>query len=104
MSYGTTVAVAVLAIICALLLVVDLVRGRRRRGTVGLVLLGIPGIRNGARTLPLRIGGRMATLPYAGAAEEAPKEWALSFGTGFTLAAEQRLPQAEGRPLLGGDR
>jgi hypothetical protein len=52
------------------------------------------GLRNGARTLPLRIGGRMGTLPYAGATEEAPKEWAVSFGTGFTLATEQRLPQA----------
>jgi hypothetical protein len=39
LSYGTTVAVAVLAIVCALLLVVDLARGRRRRGAVGLILL-----------------------------------------------------------------
>ncbi|HEX6694963.1 MAG TPA: hypothetical protein VF035_09730 [Longimicrobiales bacterium] len=52
------------------------------------------GMRNATRTLPLRLGGRMGTLPYAGATEEAPKEWAVSFGTGFTLATEQRLPQA----------
>jgi hypothetical protein len=39
LPYGTTIAVAVLAIACALLLVVDLARGHRRRGTVGLILL-----------------------------------------------------------------
>lgn len=41
MSYGTTVAVAVLAILCAVLLVMDFVRGHRHRGTIGLALLAI---------------------------------------------------------------
>lgn len=39
MSFGITVTVAVLALLAAAILVVDLVRGARRRAVVGLVLL-----------------------------------------------------------------
>jgi hypothetical protein len=39
LSFGLTIAVAICAILCAAFLVYDLVRGYRRRGIVGLVLL-----------------------------------------------------------------
>jgi len=39
LPHGTTVAVAGLALICAILLLFDLLRGNRRRGMVGFVLL-----------------------------------------------------------------
>jgi hypothetical protein len=41
LSQGTTIAVAVCAILAALLFVVDLVRGRHRRGGVGLLVLAV---------------------------------------------------------------
>ncbi len=39
MSFSVTIAVAVLAAACAILLVIDLLRGRRRRAVIGFVLL-----------------------------------------------------------------
>jgi hypothetical protein len=39
LSQGTTIAVAVCAIVAALLFAIDLVRGRRRRGAIGLLAL-----------------------------------------------------------------
>lgn len=39
MSFGITVTVLVLAVLCAAILVFDLVRGARRRAAIGLVLL-----------------------------------------------------------------
>lgn len=39
MPTGTTIAIGVFAIICAAILVVDLVRGNRTRGLIGLALL-----------------------------------------------------------------
>ena len=52
------------------------------------------GMRSGARVFPLRLGYRMAELPYAGIGESAPKEWAFSAGSGFTLATDAGVPQA----------
>lgn len=52
------------------------------------------GLRTGTRVYPFRAGFRSLDLPYAGAAEAAPKETAFSFGTGFVLATDQGLPQA----------
>jgi hypothetical protein len=39
LSKGATIGVVFFAILCAALFLIDLVRGRRRRGAVGLVLL-----------------------------------------------------------------
>lgn len=41
MSYWVTIAVAVAAIIAALLFIIDIVRGERRRGVICLVLLAV---------------------------------------------------------------
>jgi hypothetical protein len=41
LSSGLTIAVAVLAVLCAALLIFDFIGGRRRRAIVGLVLLAI---------------------------------------------------------------
>ena len=39
MSNATTIAVAVLAVLCAIMLVLDYLRGSRRRAVIGLVVL-----------------------------------------------------------------
>lgn len=39
MSRGVTIGVVVFAILCAALFLIDFVRGRRRRGVIGLILL-----------------------------------------------------------------
>ena len=52
------------------------------------------GLRSGTRTFPFRLGYRMQQLPYAGAEEEAPKESALTIGSGYNLATEAGTPQA----------
>lgn len=41
MSYATTIAVAILAALCAAMLIVDFVRGNRRRAVIGLGLLAL---------------------------------------------------------------
>jgi hypothetical protein len=52
------------------------------------------GLHSGMRTFPFRAGLRYQQLPYAGATEVAPKEVAVTFGTGYDLVNENGIPQA----------
>jgi hypothetical protein len=52
------------------------------------------GLHSGTRTFPFRVGARYQQLPYAGANETAPKEVALTIGSGYNLVTDAGIPQA----------